>query len=121
MYINGLDDFDDCSTFLQSSNDVSSWNGKQVELMASLKTSEPDFAKTILGNLQLYSCGKSIKISPLSGNASVSVQKDSDGNTTGNADITISKDNGQVKAEVSVDQDGNVSGKIEASINWDKD
>jgi len=99
------------------------WNGMEVELKDQLKSNDSSFATTILTSFQMPSSGKSFKIAPMGGSASVSAEKDSDGNTTAEAEITVSSEDGtfEVSGSASVDQDGNTSGKIEASINWQKD
>lgn len=104
-------------------NDAAVWNGKEVTLQDQAKSGESSFAKTILAKIRMHSSERSLKISPMDGSATVSAEKDSDGNTTLEADVTVSSDDGtfEVTASGSVDQDGNTSGKVEASINWEKD
>lgn len=61
--------------------------------------------------------------SPLSGNANISVQKDSDGSTSIEVSVehTSEDETFEVKGQASIDDNGNVSGKASVGVNWNKD
>ncbi len=117
-----FDDYYSSGKTLQRS-DLAIWNGKEVSLLGPVKSDKPSCANNILANFRMCSSEKSFKIAPMGGSASVSAEKDSDGNTTLEADVTVASDDGafEITASGSVDQNGNTSGKVEASINWAKD
>lgn len=104
-------------------NQTATWNNREVGLLGDATRNEPTIARNILTNFKMSSSGKSFKIAPMGGSASVSAEKASNGEASVEAGITVSSDDGafEVTASGSVDQDGKTSGKIEASINWEKD
>lgn len=83
----------------------------------NVKFEKGDFHRVILST---YSMSSNRHLKPLSGSATLSVEKDGEGNTTAEVAVTASSDDGKVEVSVSgsVDQDGNTSGKIGATINW---
>lgn len=117
--ISDLDNYSDKFDF--SYTEVVAWNNKEVHLMMDqTENSVSTYARDIIANFQMPSCGKSFKMAPLNGSATVSVEKDPDGNASAEVEITISSPEKtyEISASGKVDQDGNTSGKVEATFNW---
>lgn len=57
---------------------------------------------------------------PMGGSANISVEKDSDGDTSASVEVEHTSDDGKVSVsgEVKIDQDGTVSGSASVGINW---
>jgi hypothetical protein len=113
---------EDAEEMLESYTLSSTWNGRKVEVFETMNH-QISFVARAISYAPTLNFAKPLKISPMSGGANVSVEKDSKGNTTVEVEVEHTSNDGtyEVKAEASVDQDGNVSGKASVGINWDKD
>lgn len=98
------------------------WNGKEVEIVDKLQR-ETSFPKMIHATFEVPFSRKSHTIQVMGGSATVSVEKEADGEAEAKIEITATSEDGRVEisGSASVDQNGNTSGKIEATINWQRD
>jgi hypothetical protein len=100
---------------------VSVWNGVEVQpLQQAGRSIATDVALAALQK----ACFESDRVlAPMGGSISGAAEKDPDGNTTAEIEVTVSSDDGsfEVTATGSVNQDGNASGRVEATYNWQRD